>query len=135
MEELATDCVYAACRRVKRNFRLTSTTDYKRVRRFGRSFAHPLLVLVVLKNDLDKSRFAVTASRAVGKAVQRNRVKRLLREAVRSLVSSITPGWDVILIARRPVVDTDLLAIQSALVQLLQRSKLLLEDVSKNGST
>jgi ribonuclease P protein component len=135
LEELATDYVYAACIRVKRSFRLTSTTDYKRVRRFGWSFAHPLLVLVVLKNDLDKSRFAVTASRAVGKAVQRNRVKRLLREAVRPLVASITPGWDVILIARKPVVDTDLLAIQSALVQLLQRSKLLLEDVSKNGST
>jgi ribonuclease P protein component len=88
---------------VKRRFRLTGTADFKRVRHSGKSYAHPLVVLVVLPNGLEISRFAVTAGRSVGNAVQRNRAKRMIRAALASHLKHTATGWDVIVIARRAI--------------------------------
>jgi ribonuclease P protein component len=110
---------------VRRKFRLSRSTDFQRVRRFGKSYAHPLLVLVKLPNELDTSRFGVAAGRSVGSAVRRNRAKRLLREALRASLASIQNGWDLVVIARRPMADATFQEIQSALNQLLSRAHLL----------
>ena len=71
------------------------------MRRLGKSYAHPLVVLIVLANEKDRSQFAVSAGRSVGNAVERNRAKRLLRECIRPKIGQIAPGWDVVFIARR----------------------------------
>jgi ribonuclease P protein component len=110
---------------VQRKFRLTNSNDIQRVRGLGKSFSHPLVVLVVLPNDMTLSRIGVIASRAVGGAVQRNRAKRRLREAIQPLLASIEPGWDLILIARQSVGLARFEKIQSALAALLQRASLL----------
>ena len=83
-----------------RRHRLTGFSDFKRVRRAGKSHAHPLVVLVASRNDLSCSRIAVTAGKAVGAAVQRNRAKRRLRAAIQGLLPRVAAGWDLILIAR-----------------------------------
>jgi ribonuclease P protein component len=109
---------------VKRKFRLTRSTDFQRVRRLGKSYAHPLVVLVVLPNEQEVSRFGVAAGRSVGNAVRRNRAKRRLREVLRASVPNITPGWDLVVIARRPMVDAKFEDIQNALAGLLRKSGL-----------
>jgi ribonuclease P protein component len=109
---------------LKRRFRLTKSTDFKRVRRSGKSYAHPLIVLIAVRNDLEVSRFAVAAGRAVGKAVDRNRAKRQIREALRPMMPTISPGWDVILLARRPIAEAGFPHIQQALGTLIARAHL-----------
>ena len=123
---------------MKRDFRLTRSTDFKRVRSSGRSYAHPLVVLVAIPSaalrtspaaenepgEALPSRVGVTAGRSVGGAVQRNRAKRLLREAMRTLLASIHPGWDLILIARHPLPEATYLQVQAALSQLMRRANL-----------
>jgi len=112
---------------VDRRPRLTRSQDVQRVRNSGRSYAHPLAVLVTRRNDLDRSRFAVGAGRSLGGAVRRNRAKRRLRSALRSLAPMIAPGWDVLLLAR----DTTPLArwpdLQQAVAGLCRRAGLLTE--------
>jgi ribonuclease P protein component len=115
---------------VKRNFRLTRSIDFKRVRNEGKSYAHPLVVLVASPTADEAiremhSRVGVTAGRAVGGAVERNRAKRLLREAMRFLLPGVRPGWDLVLIARQPLSTASYEQVQSTLLQLLQRAKLL----------
>jgi len=66
----------------------------------------------------------VTAGRSVGGAVQRNRAKRLLREAMRMLLPTIRPGWDLILIARQPLPGATYQQVQAALSQLIRRAGL-----------
>jgi ribonuclease P protein component len=109
---------------VQRKFRLTRSTDFKRVRRTGKSYAHPLVVLVVQANEASKTRVGVTASRSVGGAVKRNRAKRLMREAMRPLLPDLLPGWDMILIARPTLLAASLQDIRQALKGLFRRAQI-----------
>ena len=112
---------------MERRFRLTRSTDIKRVRSMGKSYAHPLIVLIVLPAEGERTRFGVTAGRSVGNAVQRNRAKRLIREALRPLLPRVQPGWKIILISRNPILNANLTEINSCLYQLFFRAKLFNE--------
>ena len=118
--------------RVQRRFRLSRSEDFKRVRRTGKSYAHPLVVLVAQASDKASPhiRVGVAAGKTTGTAVHRNRAKRLLREAMRPLLPSIASGWDLILIARPPLVTATLTDTRSALLNLLQRARILPVDES-----
>lgn len=111
---------------MKRRFRLTRSTDFKRVRSNGKSYAHPLLVLVVSPGQEETQiRFGVTASRSIGGAVIRNRSKRRMREALRPLLPALRPGWDAVVIARAGLLTAEFGQIQAAVRSLLQRAGLI----------
>lgn len=110
---------------MQRRFRLTRSEDFKRVRRSGKSYAHPLVVLIVQKSDQPRVRVGVAAGRAVGKAVTRNRAKRLLREAMRPLIPDVASGLDLILIARPGLASASLEETSQAVHNLLIRAQLL----------
>ena len=109
-------------------FRLTRSEDFKRVRQSGRSYAHSLMVLVAQSSEVKHVRVGVAAGKTTGTAVHRNRAKRLLREAVRPLIPSLASGWDLILIARRPLATASLTETRDALMNLLERAKILPAD-------
>ena len=111
---------------MQRSFRLTRSEDFKRVRRDGKSYAHPLVVLIVQNNGQPRVRVGVAAGKSVGTAVTRNRTKRLLREAMRTLIPDIASGSDLILIARPALTSATLADTQLALQNLLQRAKILI---------
>lgn len=108
-----------------RKYRLTSSTDFKRVRRAGKSYAHPLSILVIAPNGKEISRFGVSASRAIGGAVARNRAKRRMREVLRKNLPDIETGWDVLLIARSPLVDAEWNQLCESITGLLKRAGIL----------
>ena len=113
-------------------FRLTRSEDFKRVRRTGKSYAHPLVVLVAQANETSPHhvRVGVAAGKTTGTAVHRNRAKRLLREALRPYLASLASGWDLILIARPGLVTATLEDTCLALRSLLQRAQILPADES-----
>jgi ribonuclease P protein component len=115
---------------VNRKFRLTNSTDFMRVRRFGKSYAHPLILLVVFQAPDEKTQIGVVAGRSVGNSVRRNRAKRMVREAVRTLLYLIKPGWKIILISRRPILKAELSEIQDTLKKLFHKANLIRNDIS-----
>lgn len=112
--------------RLSRCARLTDPTRFRQVRKKGRSWAHPLLVLCTLPNGRPYSRFGISVSRWVGKAVVRNRTKRRLREVVRKLWKDVSPGWDLVFVARPSLDGQPFSKISAAMNQVLRRAELLL---------
>lgn len=113
---------------VAREFRLREEYDVRRVRNNGRAVASGPLVARVLANELDppRNRYAVIAGKRCGKAVQRNRLKRLTREAIRHLHPRLTPGYDLVLICRGTVEEMPGLAeAEGALERIVRRAGLL----------
>lgn len=110
---------------MKRSFRLRKSADFERVRRSGKSFAHPLIVLIVYENQGDNIRIGIAAGRSLGMAVQRNRAKRMIRASIQSLLNRIHPGHDLIWIARRPMLEADYQNLQDAMLTLLRLAHIL----------
>ena len=74
--------------------------DFLRLYRKGASRVHPILVTYAARNRLGRNRLGLTASKKVGCAVERNRCRRIIREAYRLLEPGLTPGWDIVFVAR-----------------------------------
>jgi ribonuclease P protein component len=88
-------------RRGKRN-RLSRSADFDRVYREGRSHASRYLVVYAFPRtaDADDARLGISVGRKVGGAVERNRMKRLLREAFWATAADLPDGYDFVLVAR-----------------------------------
>ncbi|MCJ7677736.1 MAG: ribonuclease P protein component [Anaerolineales bacterium] len=104
--------------------RLTGEADFRRVRRTGTSYSHPLFVLVVSASELPAVRLGVSASRSMGTAVRRNRAKRRLRETFRPLMPDLPGGWDLVVVARPALLEAEWQALQAAARLLLKRAGL-----------
>jgi len=109
---------------MKRHYRLRRNSDFLRVRRFGKTYASPLMVLAFVRNELDYSRFGFVVSKRLGKAVQRNKVKRRMREVTRLRIPNIKSGFDLVLIARRPITQATYKEIEHTLEHLLIKADL-----------
>ena len=97
--------------------RLKQRRDFAAVYRQGRRYRGDLLMLRVLRTDAKASRVGLTAGKALGNAVIRNRVKRRLREAYRSL--PVASGWDLVLNARGGAQDAGFQQLRRSISELM----------------
>ena len=79
---------------------ITRNNDFRRAYAKGKSFVGPLVISYVRKNRLGVTRVGITTSKKVGGAVQRNRARRVIREAYRLLSASVKPGYDLVFVSR-----------------------------------
>lgn len=114
-----------------REERLTKRQQYALVYSQGRSWVNSLVVMKALPNGFTLSRYGFSVSRQIGKAVARNRVKRLLREILR--LTPLEVGWDIIFIARPMASTADYATLRESVRGLLLRAGLL-KTVENNSS-
>lgn len=101
---------------------LKSGRDFERVFRHGRSFADRELVVFAHRRRQPGSRVGFCVSRKLGKAVVRNRVRRRLREVVRTHWETIQPRWDLVILARKGALEVSYQSLQESLLTLLRKA-------------
>lgn len=79
---------------------LKENRDYRRAYTRGKSYVSSDLVTYVNKNNINNLRIGITTGKKIGKAVERNRSRRIIREALGKLYPDIKPGYDLVFVAR-----------------------------------
>ena len=105
---------------------LTKRAQYLTVYKSGKAWVNSLLVMRTLPNECDYSRYGFSVTKHIGKAVVRNRVRRLLKEICR--VMPVKSGWDIVLIARPDSVTADYHELRQSVETLLCRADLINRD-------
>ena len=79
---------------------ITSNRDFQKIYRKGRSMVSPSLVTYAIKTKNNNLRIGITTSKKVGKAVRRNRSRRVIRAAFCNIGADLSVPYDVIFVAR-----------------------------------
>ncbi|QKS73116.1 ribonuclease P protein component [Paenalkalicoccus suaedae] len=110
---------------MKNEHRLKKNEDFQYVFQHGYSVANRQFVLYqVKKEDQQDIRIGLSVSKKLGNAVVRNRVKRLMKEALRPQTESLYQNRDVVIIARKPVTEMSLTEMEKSLQHVLKVAKL-----------
>ncbi|MBO6054415.1 MAG: ribonuclease P protein component [Oscillospiraceae bacterium] len=100
---------------------------FRRIYHRGRSEANSYLVLYCLRNGRDANRVGVTVSGKLGHAVERNLIRRRLREIYRLNEERFLSGWDIIVVARTRAMSAPYAKLEEAYLSLAAKLKLLRE--------
>ena len=109
---------------LKKENRLTKKNDFERVYKKGRGLKADSLFLKILENDKNFVRIGIVVSKKVSKkAVQRNKIKRRIREVLRKI--DFKPGFDIILVAYPNIKDKKFDQIEEEVNYLFKKTKCL----------
>lgn len=110
-----------------KSYRLKKKNDFRRVYLRGKSAANAELVIYTIKQERIAacSRIGFSVSKKLGGAVERNKIKRRLRAAVRPYLGRLNPEFDIIFIARGKIKGKSFQDVEKSVAALLQRARLL----------
>jgi len=100
---------------------LTKRRDFKAVFNEGVSSSSSFLVIYAKPNEFSFSRLGLAVSRKIGNAVLRNRIRRLLREAMRECVKDMAEHYDFVIIARKESAEGTLKMFISSIEKFFQK--------------
>lgn len=118
---------------IARQYRLREDGDVRRTRARGKPWPHGPVVIRILANTLEPkhNRYTVIAGKKCGKAVQRNRMKRLIREALRGYHPYLLPGNDMAIVCRGSATEIPTLeAAQEILSVVFTKSALWIPGIT-----
>ncbi len=122
----STDEYQSVSFRFRKHEHLRRAADFRRVYERRRSVSDGLLIVYACENRLPYLRLGLSVSRKMGGAVQRNRLRRLYREAFRLTRHEMPVGFDLILIPRRPE-PPSLAELKQSLPRLVRQAARKLE--------
>ena len=109
--------------------KLKKRWEFQRAYQKGSKYWNRYFVIYVYHTRFNYLRLGITASKKVGKSVQRNRVKRLIREAFRQLRPRLKTGYDIVVVGRTPACQLTCHEAEDRLSDLFRKASIL------NGST
>jgi ribonuclease P protein component len=122
-QETPGECLIPASRldrRFPKTHRITQRAQFQRVYRFGRRIETAYFVLYCLPNDASCHRLGITASKKMGNAVLRNRLKRIFREVFRNCPLPGLPNLDIIVNTKRSSTTGSYQAMEAEFRRIIQ---------------
>lgn len=114
---------------MRKQLRLRNRADFSRVYRSGKSFANSQFVVYISKQrNADPFRCGISASKKIGNAVVRNRMRRVIKEVVRKLepkIAAYAPQVDIIIIVRKPATLLSFAELEKSIQHVFRRAGLL----------
>lgn len=110
---------------LKKEYRLKKKYQFNYVYRAGKSVHGKFLVLVYSPSKNKNVKIGISVSKKVGNSVQRNRARRLLREAISSSLEKLNPNFNIIIVGKQSILDQKAESVTSDLQQVLERTDLL----------
>ena len=107
---------------------LKANTDFRRAYMRGKSYTNPALVVYVIKNRAGICRMGITTSKKIGNAVQRNRARRVIREAFYQIDQPLHGSYDIVFVARTKTVRKKSTEIYQAMVPMLRKAGILQDE-------
>ena len=99
--------------------------QFQRAYKRGKSFVSPVVVTYIVKNNTNNLQIGITTSKKIGKAVQRNRCRRIIRAAFYELLPDIKNGYDIVFVARAKTPFVKSTNILNAIKNHLQQANVL----------
>ena len=103
-------------------YSLTENYEFGRVYKRGTSYGGKYVVIYILKKRNKIFRLGITATKKIGKAVVRNRARRLIYENMRLLAPDLKVGYDIVVVARTNMVGADFSAVGAEIKRLLNKA-------------
>ena len=113
---------------MKNTLSIKCNGHFLRLYRTGDTVTGRYLVLYYKKNNLGINRLGLTVSKKVGKAVVRNRVRRLIKESYRLSESTIKKGFDIVVVSRVKASFADFYTVNKELLNHLKTAGLISEE-------
>lgn len=101
--------------------RIRRRSDFQQVYNRGAKVHGRYCTLFLLASTDSFGRLGIAATKKLGGAVQRNRAKRLIREVFR--LNKIAPGYDVVVVPKRELLDASLTVLEAEYRKLLERAR------------
>ncbi|MBS7262738.1 MAG: ribonuclease P protein component [Eubacteriales bacterium] len=112
---------------MKKRYSLKKRRDFQKVYRRGTAVASKYCVLISSRSRFGMLKVGFSASKKIGNSVQRNRAKRLMREAFRAEMANLRTDRAYIVVARSPIVEANMEEVRCALRSLMEKSGVLVE--------
>ena len=94
----------------------------------SRGQANGLLVLYARRNRTEGNRVGITASKKLGKAHIRNRIRRRVREVYRLNEDKFQSGWDIVVVVRSKAIEADFGQLTEAYLTLAKKAGILVKE-------
>ncbi len=108
---------------MQKEYRIKSKQDYAKVYRHGKSVANFQFVLYWLEvKRATHFRLGISASKKIGNAVVRNRMRRIVKEIVRLNADLLNVPVDIVIIIRKPAVDMNYNDLQKSIMHLYRKA-------------
>ena len=110
---------------MEKKFRIRKNMEFKDIYKSGKNYWNRNLILYVKKNDLNRTRVGYTITKKLGNAVERNRLRRKMKEIYRLNFYNIEEGYDLIFIAKKNIKDIPYKELEGSMLHIMSLAKLL----------
>ena len=111
---------------MKHTVSLKQNHEFRRLYAKGKSAVSPYFAIYCRKTGRPYSRLGITTGVKLGKAVQRNRIRRRIRELYRTNEWKLQPGYDIVVVARTRAIFTPYVQLEQSFLQLMKKLGLVI---------